>query len=379
MNHRFAQHDRTSSSRSHWLCAVVMLGVMLLGQVTTHADQIKLNAHVNIQPGEVKLKDVAELQGESAIALGEMVVGELQGESLTIALADVRSKLNKKGVNWGLLSLRGFMQCQVNTAKPTQVVDDTASPADGNTVANPSVYVASDSMLTVGDRVTATLVKQSGLSKDDLRIGFNARDQAALSMSILKDRWEVEPANAAKLGRVLVTVRQWQGDHIVNTYRLTADVARRALCVVARRDIKRNEIFTADDVEIQEIYLKDDHNTPASDIASVIGKLAKLPVDKGQLVIADQIAKPELIKRGDRLTVRCIVGGMVIKTTARAMESGAMGDDITVSNMESNERFVVRITGKMQAILTPAKVVAPAAAAVKASAVVRKSARESRS
>lgn len=357
MNLRLKPTNTSTSRLGKMLGGLVVVCVLALASTAVQADQIKLNARANVKPGEVKLKDIAELTGTEAQTLGEIVLGKLDGDSLTIALSDVRSKLNEKGVNWGRLSLRGFMQCQVNTTRQTAapVEVEPAAAAGGNVVANPAVYVASDTILTVGDRVIAQLVTHAGLPKDDLRIVFGARDQDALKLSILKGRWEVEPLNSAKIGRVLVTVRQWEGDRIINTYRLTADISQRALCVVALRDIKRSEIFAAADIEIHEVYLDQQHQSPASDVRNVIGMVAKLPVDKGQLVMVDQIARQELIKRGDRLSVRCIVGGMVIKTMARAMESGAMGDSIVVANMDSNERFTVRITGSKEAILSLSK------------------------
>lgn len=378
----------------------VIWAVCHAGVSAVQADQIKLSPRANMPAGEVKLKDIAELQGPAALALGNIVLGELKGDSLTIAMADVRQKLDEQGVNWGLLSLRGFMKCQVNSSQPTtslkpaEVVNasvEAEADADGNAVANPAVYVASHSMLTVGDRVTALLVERTRLPADELRIHFAARDQPSLALGILKDRWEVEPSNSAKLGRVLVTVRQWQGERIANTYRLTADVTHRALCVVAKRNVQRNEMFTPADLEIQEVYLQDEFAEPARKLTEVIGKVASQPVNKGNLVMADQIARPDLIKRGDRLVVRCIVGGMVIKTTARAMESGAMGDDIIVANLDSNERFTVRITGSKEAIVStkkqdqaqttqaPASTPAAASGHRSVSPVPSASARESRS
>jgi len=336
------------------LVAAVLFVVIGVGASAAHADDITLHSQVTLSAaGPIKLKQVASLQGEIAEKLGETIVGQLEKSQLSITRQDVRSRLDAAGVNWGRLSLKGFVACQVTlqvaSESPAVIVEEASASAAA--VANPSQPIRHDSALTLRDRVIETIVRHAGQSKDDLRITFNARDQHMLAQSVLTDRWEIEPTSAAKAGRILLTIRRWQEDRITQTYRIGVDVACRSLAVVALRDIRRGETIASSDVEIQEVYLTELLRTPATDLAAVVGRIARDAFNKGQVIYASEAARPELVKRGDRLVVRCIVGGLVIKINARAMEGGSMDDIIAVANIDSNERLQARVTGTREAIL----------------------------
>jgi flagella basal body P-ring formation protein FlgA len=335
--------------------AVTLLAVLLFNVSLTLANDITLRQSVTLPAGAVLLKDIATLNGEQAQQLGQTVVGQIDKAGLTISMQDVRSKLDAAGVNWARLSLRGFMSCQVSLK--TIEAETSASleaPATAVAMANPMHAVASDSVMTLRDLILSELARHTGQSRDDLRVTFNPRDTQILAQSVLADRWEVEVASAGRLGRVLLTIRRWQNDRVTQTHRVGVDVARRALAVVAVRDIRRSEVIAAGDVEIQEVFLTDPHRTPATDLQAVIGKAAREPFTKGQMIYASEASKPELIKRGDRLVVRCVVGGLVVKISARAVEGGAMDDIITVANLDSNERFKARVAGTREAMLVDA-------------------------
>ncbi len=336
--------------------AAWLVVAMVCGTSAVQANDITLRQQATLPAtGPVLLKHIATLNGETAEKLGETVVGQLDKNSLTLSRQDVRGKLDAAGVNWGRLSLRGFVSCQITLQLPKQtaagVEPATDAQASSTVIANPSQPVAHDSALTLRDRVVEAIVRHAGQGREDLRITFHARDTQTLAQSVLVDRWEIEPANAAKVGRVLLTIRRWQEDRVTQTYRIGVDVACRTLAVVAVRDVRRGEVFTAGDVEIQEVYLSELLRTPATDLQAVVGRVANSAVTKGQVVYASEAARPELVKRGDRLVVRCVVGGLVVKISARAIEGGAMDDVITVANVDSNERLRVRIVGTREALL----------------------------
>lgn len=340
------------------LCAIPLAVMAMSASVQAAQITLRSTAHLT-QAGPVTLGDIAALEGDAAIALADTPFAQLAGDdaSLTLTRQEVRKLLDERGVNWGRMSLRGYTRCQV-TLKPArkETPGDTSpatSPAQAEAVAvaNPAVAVAMDSPLTLRDRVMRELVRQSDLPADDLRITFASRDSEALAHVILHERWEIELANASRLGRVLVVARRWEEDRVTRTHRLSADVARRMLAVVAQRDLKRGELLASGDVAIQEVDVTDPHHTPATQLSQVVGQVATQPIGRGQVIHRDDTAKPVLVRRGDQLMVRCLVGGLVIRITARANEAGGLGDVITVTNLDSNERFTARVVGTGQAML----------------------------
>ena len=58
-----------------------------------------------------------------------------------------------------------------------------------------------------------------------------------------------------------------------------------------------------------------------------------------------------MIKRGDRVIVRCIVGGIVITLEAEARSDGAIGDDIELKKIGERESFIATVSGSRAAVL----------------------------
>jgi flagella basal body P-ring formation protein FlgA len=217
-------------------------------------------------------------------------------------------------------------------------------------IANPKAVVALGGPVTVRDRVVELIAKLSGADKNDLRITFADGDEKLLSRpAVGGERFEFEPLSSTGIGRVPVMVRRWRGQKMT-TERVTADVSRRYLAVVATGAVSRGEVLTGDDVEIKEVYLDESRGTPMADLSRVVGQECTAQLRAGAVVFASSLKSPVLVKRGDMMTVRCIVGSLVVKTTARAVEDGSMGDAIQVRNERSRGTFYVKVTGSQEGL-----------------------------
>ncbi len=332
------------------------------------AMDIRLREEATVRDAVVRLSDVADLTDDAGKGVGDMVVATFAKEQseLVVSLADVRTLLGKReDVNWAHVRLRGYGRCAVyrasaepvsSTDPAARVVDEERIAGDADVLAspvlaNPHVAVSVESPLTVGDHVVAYLQQFAGGEPADLRITFTKSDGELLRRSALEGRWEFEPGTAATLGRIPLTLRRYNaaGD-IVEAHRVTAQVARRMLVAVTTRSVSRRQLFTHNDVDIREMYVTDHRLTPVTELSQVIGQPAARMLRSGSLLGVEDIAAAVLVKRGDKVTVRSMVGPLVVRMVGQAVESGGKDELIRVRNEVSRQEFVARVTGPGQVV-----------------------------
>ncbi len=145
---------------------------------------------------------------------------------------------------------------------------------------------------------------------------------------------------------------------------VNADVPAPAMpAVVATRTVARGSVVTAADVELRMIdpTAKTTGQRAIIDtMGNIIGKEARQPLQVGEIVFADEVQSPIVVKRGDLITVGSQSGGIRVRTSARALQDGATGDLIQVESLESKERYDARVVGMRQAsVFAPARASTP--------------------
>jgi flagella basal body P-ring formation protein FlgA len=104
-------------------------------------------------------------------------------------------------------------------------------------------------------------------------------------------------------------------------------------------------------LQVQEVLISSSDTKPITKLRDVVGLIATRNVRKNQTVFTDDVQQPYVIERGQLVTVRALVGGMVIRTTARSMGDGAVDDLIQLQNERSREPFMARVIGPREALL----------------------------
>ncbi len=363
---------------------VPILVVLGVGGVPLLADDVRLRSRAEARGPEVTLGDIADLSGDDAAALRTMIVGRFGAGQATvrIALRDVRQCLQDGGVNWALLSLKGFGSCQVTrgvaqeAVAPAAVMPDAVDEAvpfvsaeapiaaPAVVLANPRQAVGVDTPMTLRDRALNWIEEWTGIARSALRISWSERDLATLAAEAVGDRYEFAPRSRSTLGRLALQIHRYRGDELVDTYTLNPEVERRVIAVVAKRTISRRDMIAPDQVELREVYLDRDDLAYLTDPEEVTGTQAATLLRADTIVQARHVRIPPVIKKGDLVQVRCFVGNLVITTQALALDDGARDDAIRVRNERRDSRlaYTVRVTGPRQAVLDRHDVSAPPAA-----------------
>ncbi len=122
--------------------------------------------------------------------------------------------------------------------------------------------------------------------------------------------------------------------------------------VVPSRTIDRNTTIGRDDVKLTKVPRSQADSRFASSLEDVVGLAARRPLRAGQAINVADVAPPQLVRRGEAVTIIYQVPGLTLTARGQAMESGIDGDMVNVLNGQS--RRIVRGSvigrGKVQII-----------------------------
>lgn len=338
--------------KNYDVASLAFASILVVAVQSIRADSICLYEQAAVEGPDVRLCDVAELKGPTAQKLGNLVVGTLSPshQKLRIELFEVIRIVTSNGkVNWALLTVMGYKACEVDQI-------DQAFPSSASNISlpvdiNSSGEVKLGSPVTIRDWLIEMIERFAQKSRGELKITFADRDAVWLNGDARQGQLEFEPLSASPLGRLPIAVRQYQNSGSMKSRRITVNVSRRVMAVIAARRIDRGHVFVPEDLEVGQIYLNDERGEPLNEIENVVGQQATSRIHKGTAIYTVDAALPLLVRRGQIITVRCICGGLVIRTIGRAMEDGTESQIIRVRNEKSREDYQARVTALRQAVV----------------------------
>lgn len=338
---------KTDNFTINCLVATFAMLVMVVSSHAQSMDRVELKSVSQSDDNLVQLREIAWLTGDTAEKLGGTIIAKLADNKsdTRITMQAVRKHLSDMGVNWGRLNLSGAWQCDVSVTSAVQV---QATPTA--IIPNPQQTITATDAITIAEHLTRYLLTYTGLSDQELVVTYSQADKRELAQPALTDRFEIQPISTAKLGQLPLVIRRWRGNTLTGEMRVTAQVACKTLAVVVVENVRRGQSFGASDVQVQEVILTHEL-TPIRKLRDVLGRVASRNIRKNQTLFENDVQLPVMIERGQQVTVRVLVGGMVIRTTARAMDDAAMGDMVELQNQRSREVFMARVAGPRQAVL----------------------------
>lgn len=321
------------------------------------ADVIRLHSAAEVAPGAttITLADIAALDGDYALGLGDVVVAniaETQGETQLDA-AGVRAALTQKQVHWGKLILRGATRISVARRAAAEPPLEEAAAPKANTL--PALDGGADALvlppaIKLREYLTGWLRQHLGAAEDDVQIQFDEDQHDWLDLSLALYRFEIEPVGRDLIGRVTINVRRYQSGRFLDANRLRVGVKVRRTVVVAARSLGRGQTITAADVQTKAQWFDSMIKQPASSVQAIVGQQTATSVRTGSVLYTDDIRPPVLVQRGQLVTVRCISGSLVLKTVARANEDGALNQLISLRNERTRSDYTARVSGPQEAV-----------------------------
>jgi flagella basal body P-ring formation protein FlgA len=132
-------------------------------------------------------------------------------------------------------------------------------------------------------------------------------------------------------------MRRQSAVHYIGTATATID----ALAV--DHPIERGQVIKASDVTV--LQRPKTEFAALTDMNAVVGMAARRAVQPNQPLTSGDLMKPEIVQRSSSVTIVYQAPGITLTLRGQAQESGALGDTISVINVESKRAVQAVVTG----------------------------------
>ncbi len=148
--------------------------------------------------------------------------------------------------------------------------------------------------------------------------------------------------------QMIVRVRVVQAGRPLGEWNLPLRAQLWGEAFVARQPVARGEPLDLSQLDLRRVdFLRDKDALPA---ATDLAQLAVArPVAAGATLSWRDVARRQLVQRGDRIDVVASSGALVVTMKALAMQGGALGETIVVRNPESRRDFSAVVVAPNQA------------------------------
>lgn len=124
---------------------------------------------------------------------------------------------------------------------------------------------------------------------------------------------------------------------------------------VLARTLARGEVVRHSDIVIERRPKAEAGSDVAGDAARVVGLSLRRALRAGQLLRHADLMRPELVQRNENVTLIFEAPGIMLTSRAKALETGAEGDLISVLNVQSKRTVQGTVTGPSTVRVTTMK------------------------
>lgn len=309
----------------------------------------------------ILLRDIAELQGPEAIALGDVEVLRVNGrQAVEITVSDIRRRLDEAGVHWGKVNLNGRSVTIRPGREPAAGAPRAMTPAQIEPIAiAQNIDAGRDERIarelmdepTLRGAIANLIVSHMRMPPEHLQLGFERADDDLLSTRTDAARFELHPLGSLAGDRIEMRVRVWESGKVQRSSNVTINPLLRISAATLQNDVQKDQMITETDVLERDHWLPPSQASQMVNRVGAIGRIATRRMNAGEVLREKTIRRDITIKRGDLVTVRCLIGGAVISLQAEARGDGGEGDTIEFRKQGERDTFHATITGRGEAVV----------------------------
>ncbi len=251
------------------------------------------------------------------------------------------------------LELRGLQPTSMRWSGATQV--ELRRIAEGPNAANATFEPAFVQSRTVelaeklvAQAIAEFLELQTG-ERTDWRIAAIVPAKLADVLRIRRNIVGIGGGEEPWLGKQEFVLQIKDHGRIVNVP-IVAHVDLPPLVVVATRPLGREEIIKSEMLELAPLPQRagEDPAKFYADMEQLIGKQLKRSISTGLPISSAYVGAPTVIGRNEMVEVESVSGGVTVRTMARSLGSGAVGELIDIETVPSKHRMLATILGPLK-------------------------------
>ena len=127
-------------------------------------------------------------------------------------------------------------------------------------------------------------------------------------------------------------------------------VEARRLVAVAAAPKRRGDDLGKDDFTVEQRWVA--LNAAPAPVDDIAGASACSRLAPGQMIASVDITPPQVVAKGDQVTVHCVSGGVLVTARARAMAPARDGELIEFQSLDGKRRFQARVNGRGRAVMS---------------------------
>jgi len=326
---------------------------------------IELRTEATVIGAEVKLRNICRWSDQDAAvmqSIGDLTLARLDDKTpfVSITIPEIKLILKEAGANLAMLNFVGSTTCGVNRsdaqveqgqslqkwieakeANPSPALMTTPKASANLEVTQPVVDVRAQSLR---DMLKDDLATRLNLSPADLQVAFKTQDEQTLNLSSALFEFQIEPYRAKALGSVAWQVTVTNGDQSRRVH-VSANARAWQTQTVLTKPLNFQQMITAEDIDERRTLVEVIGADPLVSKSQSIGQQAARELKPGMIMTAKMLDPAQLVKTGQLVLVDAKAGGVLITSTARALENGTLGRAIKVKNETTKETLMITITG----------------------------------
>jgi flagellar basal body P-ring formation protein FlgA len=187
--------------------------------------------------------------------------------------------------------------------------------------------------------VKRALESRYGVEARALGIVFDGTPPALAVAPDVKGELTVEDLSYDRASR-RVSALVWIGPSAAErkaAARVSGAAVEQIEVAIVTRALNRGDTAQAGDFVVEKRAKESVPSDVQTEVQGLAGRVARRALAAGAMVRVADLARPEIVGRGDIVTIVYEVPGMTLTLRGRASEAGAQGDTITVVNPQSKK------------------------------------------
>ena len=349
---------------------------------------IQMLKAVEVAGNNIRVRDVArwsDTDSDGFSSIADLVIDHFDDSTTRrIGLDQLKSTLTGAGVNLSQVRFAGPTACLVSRnlsvpdvkppkndrevvtqwmdekdRKRTDVAEPKMSPDDARAAVLKAVNSSGDEtgeVRSLRETLLKDLSQRLTLPADDLQVTFDSKDRSFLNLSEPMFHFDLAPRRLTDLGRISWDVTVSNGK---NQQKITVNAEARCWekQLVAARAVGYHQVLRDDDFTERRVLVDHVDLDPLLTRAQMVGQQSARDIKPGMVLTGRMLDPIPMVKSGEAVTVTLTSGSISIRTVAIALEGGSFGQSIKVRNEQSQNVFVVTMTGPQTATMgatTPA-------------------------